>query len=81
MQKGTTVEARFLVWPGACAAPAERIAIDMRYPGFRCASPWAKFFNRFAVNPVQPGSPTLPQRLGALRVRRRVCRRPDLLFQ
>jgi len=22
------------------------------YPGFRCASPWAEFFNRFAVSPT-----------------------------
>ena len=37
---------------GACAAPSERIAIDTKFPGFRCASPWAVLWRRFAAERI-----------------------------
>jgi hypothetical protein len=38
----------------ASSALSERYAIDRDNPGFRCAPPWAEFFNRFAVSDRSP---------------------------
>jgi hypothetical protein len=38
----------------ASSAPSERCVFLFVYPGFRCASPWAKLWNRFAVYPTHP---------------------------